>query len=81
MNAGQVLMVAVLVAVALGVPCCAQDDKDDIQKYLATLDKVDADQILGSQRLLMNTIKCYLDEGPCTPQFRDIKSECRWRIT
>lgn len=41
--------------------------------YDSKYDSIDVDQILKSERLLSNYIKCLLDEGPCTPDGQDLK--------
>ncbi|EDS34222.1 serine/threonine kinase [Culex quinquefasciatus] len=36
-------------------------------------DKIDLDDILGSDRLFNNYYKCLLDQGPCTPEGNYLK--------
>ena len=43
--------------------------------YLSKYDNVDVERILQNQRVLSNYIKCLLEEGSCTPEGRELKSE------
>lgn len=43
------------------------------ETYDLKYDNVDVDEILKSERLLSNYIKCLMDEGPCTENGRDLK--------
>jgi hypothetical protein len=45
--------------------------------YTTKYDNVDVDSILSNTRILTSYIKCMLDEGPCTPDARELKSEYR----
>ncbi|CAG9813172.1 unnamed protein product [Phaedon cochleariae] len=42
-------------------------------RYTSKYDNVDVDKILKNDRVLSNYIKCLLDEGPCTPEGRELK--------
>ena len=44
-------------------------------KYTTKYDNVDVDKILNNDRVLTNYIKCLMDEGPCTSEGRELKSE------
>jgi hypothetical protein len=59
----------VLIVAAL---CAAEKPKTYTTKY----DNVDIDSILSNSRILSNYIKCLLDEGPCTPDGRELRSKC-----
>ncbi|VVC24358.1 Insect odorant-binding protein A10/Ejaculatory bulb-specific protein 3 [Cinara cedri] len=48
-------------------------NKEQIKKYLATMDNIDLDQLLNNTRLMTSHIKCLLDEGPCTAQTKESK--------
>jgi hypothetical protein len=48
---------------------------DKQKTYTTKYDNVDVDSILANNRILNNYIKCMLDEGPCTPDARELKSE------
>jgi hypothetical protein len=50
------------------IAACQGEETYDV-KY----DNVDVDEILKSERLLTNYIKCLMDEGPCTEDGRDLK--------
>jgi hypothetical protein len=65
------LLVLLLVAVA----AAAEKPKTYSTKY----DNVDVDSILGNGRILTSYVKCMLDEGPCTPDARELKSEYKRR--
>lgn len=47
----------------------------DKNKYTNKYDNVDIDQILNNRRVLTNYIKCVMEEGPCTPDGRELKSK------
>ncbi|KAG5885075.1 hypothetical protein JTB14_036644 [Gonioctena quinquepunctata] len=36
-------------------------------------DNVDVDKILKNERVLTNYIKCLMEEGPCTPEGRELR--------
>lgn len=42
-------------------------------KYDIKFDNIDIDEVLKSDRLLSNYIKCLLEEGPCTEDGRELK--------
>lgn len=42
-------------------------------KYDVKFDNIDIDEVLKSDRLLTNYIKCLMDEGPCTEDGRELK--------
>lgn len=44
-------------------------------KYPAKLDNVDVDEILNSDRLLINYHKCLIGEGRCTAEGNEVKSK------
>jgi hypothetical protein len=62
---------ALLPVLLLAVLSAADKPKTYTTKY----DNVDVDSILSNNRILTNYIKCMLDEGPCTPEGRELKSE------
>lgn len=43
--------------------------------YSTKYDNVDVDKILKNDRVLTNYIKCLMEEGPCTPEGRELKSK------
>lgn len=46
-------------------------------QYTNKYDNVDVDKILTNTRVLTNYIKCMMEEGPCTPEGRELKSKCK----
>lgn len=42
--------------------------------YETKYDGIDLDEILKSERLLNNYVKCLMSEGPCTPDGSELKS-------
>nr|QUP79554.1 chemosensory protein 8 [Monochamus saltuarius] len=42
-------------------------------KYTSKYDNVDVEKILTNERVLTNYIKCLMEEGPCTPEGRELK--------
>lgn len=45
------------------------------QTALQRLENIDVDKILGNNRILTNYVRCFLDEGACSPEARDFKSK------
>lgn len=45
------------------------------EKYPEKYDNVDVDRILLNNRVLTNYIRCLMDEGPCTAEGRELRSE------
>ncbi|KAL5242059.1 hypothetical protein ACI65C_009470 [Semiaphis heraclei] len=48
-------------------------NQDEIKKFLSSMEKIDIDQILNNNRLMSNNVKCFLNEGPCSAQLREMK--------
>ncbi|XP_067001215.2 ejaculatory bulb-specific protein 3 [Anabrus simplex] len=44
-----------------------------VDAYGDRLDKVDVDEVLRSDRLVNNYIKCLMDDGPCTPDAAELR--------
>lgn len=61
---------AVLLVALLVVYCWARPDQ-----YTSKYDNVDIDEILHSDRLLSNYMKCLLDTGRCTPEGQELRSK------
>jgi len=49
--------------------------QEELKKFLSMLEKIDVDQMLNNHRLMSNNVKCFLNEGPCTAQLREMKSK------
>lgn len=49
-------------------------------QYTSKYDNVDVDKILKNDRVLTNYIKCLMEEGPCTPEGRELKSKLQANI-
>jgi hypothetical protein len=60
-----VLLAALVLAEAARIP------RDD--KYTTKYDNINLDEILESDRLLDNYIKCLLEKGKCTPEGIELK--------
>lgn len=60
-----------LVSVAVSVLVSAEDEAA-IKNRLA---HIDIDKILSNERVLKSYVNCFLDQGPCTPEGREAKSE------
>ncbi|XP_058452935.1 ejaculatory bulb-specific protein 3-like [Malaya genurostris] len=57
----------ILVVLALVAVVSAQE------KYTSRYDGIDVEEILRSDRLFNNYYKCLMDEGPCTPDGKELK--------
>lgn len=42
--------------------------------YSAKYDDFDVEPLLENDRILLSYTKCFLDQGPCTPDAKDFKS-------
>ncbi|XP_049814613.1 ejaculatory bulb-specific protein 3-like [Schistocerca nitens] len=58
---------ALLIVTAALATAAAADDR------YAKYDHVDVERMLRNQRFVNAAIKCLLEEGPCTPEIRDLK--------
>lgn len=51
-----------------------EEEKEDAKtKYDIKYDNIDIDELLKSERLLTNYIKCLMEEGSCTEDGRELK--------
>jgi len=57
----------------------ADDEIKDFPAYMKRFDKLNVEQVLNNDRVLASHLKCFLNEGPCVQQSRDLKSECTRR--
>jgi hypothetical protein len=65
-----VAFVCILVS-ALVLTEAARDRRDE--KYTTKYDNINVDEILASDRLVENYVKCLLDKGRCTPEGAELK--------
>jgi hypothetical protein len=60
-----------IVVAALLLTEAARIRRDD--KYTTKYDNINVDEILASNRLVDNYIKCLLDQGRCSPDGTELK--------
>jgi len=65
-----VAVVCILVS-TLVLSEAARDRREE--KYTTKYDNINIDEILASERLLGNYIKCLLDQGRCSPEGTELK--------
>ena len=57
----------------------ADDDEiQSIKDFLKKFSNINMEEILGNDRLFQAYHKCFLEQGPCTPDARDMKSKYRY---
>jgi hypothetical protein len=56
-------------------PPSADEEIKDLPAYMKRFEKLNVEQVLNNDRVLASHIKCFLGEGPCVQQARDLKSE------
>lgn len=66
-------VVCVLIVLCIGWTV-AEEAAPKQSGYETRYDNVDLDEILKNDRLRKNYIKCLLNEGPCTPDAQELKS-------
>lgn len=49
--------------------------REAIKKFLSMMEKIELDKILNNHRLMSINVKCFLNEGECTAQLREVKSK------
>jgi hypothetical protein len=57
----------------------ADEEIKDFPAYMKRFEKLNIEQVLNNDRVLTSHLKCFLNEGPCVQQARDLKSECAKR--
>jgi Insect pheromone-binding family, A10/OS-D. len=67
-----VAVVCILVA-ALVLTGAVRTRRDD--KYTTRYDNINIDEILASNRLVENYVKCLLDQGRCSPEGAELRCE------
>ncbi|XP_050525834.1 ejaculatory bulb-specific protein 3-like [Daktulosphaira vitifoliae] len=57
--------------------CDSKEDtklsQDDLKKYMKIMDTINVDELISNDRLMNTHFKCFLNEGPCVSQFKDLK--------
>lgn len=66
------MQTATLVVLTTLVALAAAD-----KMYTSKFDTIDIDKVLGNDRILSQYIKCLMEEGSCTNEGRELKSEYR----
>ncbi|XP_050422716.1 putative odorant-binding protein A10 [Adelges cooleyi] len=72
---GKTLFVLLSCAVyaCVAAPANSDDEIKDLPTYMKRFDKLNVDQVLSNERVLNSHLKCFLNEGPCVQQSRDLK--------
>lgn len=82
---GKILIAFCCVAVygCLAKPAAPSADEEikDLPTYMKRFEKLNVEQVLNNDRVLASHIKCFLSEGPCVQQARDLKSEYIYNIS
>lgn len=58
-----------------GAATAADEEIKDFPAYMKRFEKLNVEQVLNNDRVLASHLKCFLNEGPCVQQSRDLKSE------
>nr|WMS58734.1 chemosensory protein gene 3 [Neotoxoptera formosana] len=51
----------------------ADEEIKDFPTYMKRFEKLNVEQVLNNDRVLSSHLKCFLNEGPCVQQARDLK--------
>jgi len=54
--------------------------REAIKKFLSMMEKIELEKILNNHRLMSMNVKCFLNEGECTAQLREVKSKKVWSV-
>ncbi|VVC33988.1 Insect odorant-binding protein A10/Ejaculatory bulb-specific protein 3 [Cinara cedri] len=78
MNPKTVLAVCCLLSASAAAkpagPASSSDDEiKDLPTYMKRFEKLNVEQVLNNERVLASHLKCFLNEGPCVQQSRDLK--------
>nr|CAD7433410.1 unnamed protein product [Timema monikensis] len=65
------MVLMAVIVMMLTVPTWARDER-----YTSKYDDMDVDHILKSDRLTDSYVHCLMDQGPCTPEGKVMKSKC-----
>ncbi|XP_022183152.1 putative odorant-binding protein A10 [Myzus persicae] len=58
---------------ATAAAASADEEIKDFPAYMKRFDKLNVEQVLNNDRVLASHLKCFLNEGPCVQQSRDLK--------
>lgn len=66
----------IILCCVISICCIVQTSADDGKKenYETKYDNIDLDELLKNDRLRKNYVKCLLNQGPCTPDAQELKS-------
>ncbi|CAB3234970.1 unnamed protein product [Arctia plantaginis] len=53
--------------------CAIQTNMAETSTYTTKYDGIELKEILSNDRILTNYVRCLLDEGPCTPDGKELK--------
>nr|QHR83079.1 chemosensory binding protein 3 [Ceracris nigricornis] len=73
MRTSQTLCAAAAAAATLLLLVAVTEAAAPQEALYAKYENLDVDRMLRNQRFVAATIKCLMDEGPCTPEARDLK--------
>lgn len=69
------LKLSVLIFLVISISLVLCETEKPIEKgYETKYDNIDLDEILKNDRLRKNYVKCLVNEGPCTPDGQELKS-------
>lgn len=69
-----IIFCCLLSVFGIGVMVCAEEAQPIKGGYETKYDNIDLDEILKNDRLRKNYIKCLVNNGPCTPDAQELKS-------
>lgn len=67
----------ILLSVIYFVSVAGEDKKSETGGYETKYDNIDLDELLKNDRLRKNYVKCLLNEGPCTPDGLELRSNTK----
>lgn len=74
-------LIVFFVISALYIGCTAAEEQQPAKPikdgYDTKYDNIDLDELLKSDRLRKNYVKCLLNQGPCTPDAQELKSNSK----
>lgn len=54
--------------------CAVQTNMAETSTYTTKYDGIELEEILANDRILTNYVRCLLEQGPCTPDGKELKS-------